>query len=394
MREENVDVRLYATGPFPFPAKKTLRTTLTFFRIRRWIETKQVRNTLMKILYVIMLAAALAGDVASAFDAVLTDDTSVALKTKPLNMGAAPTLRVDEADNAMFKFDLSLLPSGTTGAQVSVATLTVFVDRVTKPGAISLFSVNGAWTEAAVPVVTFTALPGSSNAVISAGDKNTFVCFDVTKLAKSWVDGATNYGVAIGANPSGATMVLLLDSKENTAGGHCATLDIELLGAQGPQGPAGPTGQPGATGPQGAIGPVGPQGATGPQGAPGNSGWSLTGNSGTTQSVNFLGTTDNEPLELRVNGVRSLRLEYPGISPNVIGGCSFNFASNGVAGATISGGGQPSNWNSVGATFSTVGGGDGNAALADSSTVGGGANNSAEGRYSDVAGGFSNAAFG
>src|SRR5947207_2812782 len=37
------------------------------------------------------------------------------------------------------------------------------------------------------------------------------------------------------------------------------------------------------------------------------SGWSLTGNSGTTAGTNFLGTTDNQPLELKVNGLRAFR---------------------------------------------------------------------------------------
>jgi hypothetical protein len=37
-------------------------------------------------------------------------------------------------------------------------------------------------------------------------------------------------------------------------------------------------------------------------------GWSLSGNAGTT-GTDFLGTTDNQPLELRVNGARAMRLE-------------------------------------------------------------------------------------
>jgi len=32
------------------------------------------------------------------------------------------------------------------------------------------------------------------------------------------------------------------------------------------------------------------------------SAWQLTGDAGTTAGVNFLGTTDNQPLELKVNG--------------------------------------------------------------------------------------------
>src|SRR5262249_50582930 len=39
-----------------------------------------------------------------------------------------------------------------------------------------------------------------------------------------------------------------------------------------------------------------------------NSVWKLNGNAGTTAGVNFLGTTDNQALELRANNTRALRL--------------------------------------------------------------------------------------
>jgi hypothetical protein len=138
----------------------------------------------------------------------------------------------------------------------------------------------------------------------------------------------------------------------------------------------------------------------------GGSGWSLTGNAGTTAGVDFLGTTDNQPLELWVNGVRALRLE-PGVSgfageaPNVIGGSSANFVANGIVGATISGGGavnyEDSGFNytnSVTADFGTVGGGQNNTAGSYGSTVGGGYINTASGYDSTVGGGAGNTAVG
>jgi len=49
--------------------------------------------------------------------------------------------------------------------------------------------------------------------------------------------------------------------------------------------------------------------------------WRTTGNAGTTPGTHFLGTTDNQPLELRVNNQRGLRLELGGSNTvNVIGG--------------------------------------------------------------------------
>lgn len=69
-------------------------------------------------------------------------------------------------------------------------------------------------------------------------------------------------------------------------------------------------------------------------------GWSLTGNAGTSPGINFVGTTDNQPLELRAANQRVLRLE-PGteFAPNVIAGSSLNWVGAGIRGATIGGGG-------------------------------------------------------
>lgn len=87
--------------------------------------------------------------------------------------------------------------------------------------------------------------------------------------------------------------------------------------------------------------------------------WGLTGNSGTSPTTNFLGTTDNQPLELRVNNIRVLRVEPGGLDdcPNIIAGSSTNSVVGGaVLGATISGGGYGSNAPNKATSFGTVGG--------------------------------------
>jgi hypothetical protein len=97
------------------------------------------------------------------------------------------------------------------------------------------------------------------------------------------------------------------------------------------------------------------------------SGWKLQGNKGTIPGLEFLGTSDRQPLELRVQGQRALRLEptdNPGVV-NVIGGSSANFVPPDVPGATIAGGGAtyaPDTHlpNSVYASFGAIGGGWGN----------------------------------
>ncbi len=141
--------------------------------------------------------------------------------------------------------------------------------------------------------------------------------------------------------------------------------------------------------------------------------WKLGGNSGTSPAADFVGTSDNQPLELHVNGQRALRLE-PADSPNLVGGYTGNSVTSGVLGATIAGGGGSSNLNRVtdhngtvsggednqagdaagtvsDANFATVGGGAGNMAGGWGDTVGGGGVNQSSGYFSVISGGYNNA---
>ncbi len=89
-------------------------------------------------------------------------------------------------------------------------------------------------------------------------------------------------------------------------------------------------------------------------------------------------------------------------SPNLIGGYSGNGVTNGVVGATISGGGRSSYVNFVSDDYGTVGGGQSNIAgdysgtTADQTfaTVGGGYANNANSKYSTIGGGTGNVAYG
>ena len=135
-----------------------------------------------------------------------------------------------------------------------------------------------------------------------------------------------------------------------------------------------------------------------------------------TPGTDFLGTTDNQALELHVDGLRAFRLVPNGTGPSVIGGSDSNLILSGIYAATIAGGG-PSNpsfptatnnrayddygsigggggnivGNSDGNTanqpFATIGGGGNNTASSYASTVGGGADNTASGTRSTVVGG-------
>jgi len=142
--------------------------------------------------------------------------------------------------------------------------------------------------------------------------------------------------------------------------------------------------------------------------------WNLGGNSGVTAG-DYLGTSDNQNLELRVNGQRALLIMPDATSPNIIGGYSGNSVTSGVYGAVISGGGEAFNTNEVyddggtigggennkvgtddgdhtSAPHATIGGGIGNTASGHTATIGGGYVNEASGDYAVISGGYTNSA--
>jgi trimeric autotransporter adhesin len=128
--------------------------------------------------------------------------------------------------------------------------------------------------------------------------------------------------------------------------------------------------------------------------------WRTAGNAGTIGGQQFLGTTDDQPLEIKVNGQRVMRFES-GIfgTPNVIGGAPSKYVASGVIGATISGGGGSAiGWdsapNSIAGSFGTIAGGAGNTITnSPYHTIAGGAGNSISGGgqgFSNIGGGANN----
>ncbi len=178
-------------------------------------------------------------------------------------------------------------------------------------------------------------------------------------------------------------------------------------GERGWRGPRGERGLPGAAGPRGAQGPKGDKGDPGEPGAPGAQGergeqgaagsadaWGRSGNAGTT-AESFLGTTDEQALELRVDDRRALRLEpRTDGTPNVLGGAAANSAGEEAEGVAIAGGGTDGLGNTVTRSYGAIGGGRGNSVLAPFALVAGGTGNSAEGETATVSGGDDNHATG
>jgi hypothetical protein len=138
--------------------------------------------------------------------------------------------------------------------------------------------------------------------------------------------------------------------------------------------------------------------------------WQLSGNAGTTPGLNFVGTTDNQPLDFYADNLRALRLilrtDATGTysnAPNLIGGSAVNLVKAGSVGGTVGGGGgNDTNGNTfpnrVNANFGTVSGGIGNVANGPGSFIGGGgtdgtgfvSGNNASGNASVIGGGLGN----
>lgn len=129
--------------------------------------------------------------------------------------------------------------------------------------------------------------------------------------------------------------------------------------------------------------------------------WQLGGNN--VAAGQFIGSTNNQPLELWVNGQRGMRLEPTATDVthsnivNVVNGSPVNFVAPGVYGATISGGGAGNyltlhHTNSVSANFATVSGGAANTGGNSFATVGGGFQNTSSGLGATTGGGQANQA--
>ena len=251
-------------------------------------------------------------------------------------------------------------------------------------------------------VAAGTGLQGSPNPITGAGAINIAPAYQLPQAcsngqvpksngAGGWACGTDSAGtgtvtsVTAGTGLTGGTITASGTIAVNTTAiqarvtGTCAAgSSIRIIAADGTV-----TCQADATGPANAF-------------VQGGNAYGATG---------VLGTADNQPLDIRVNGTRVARYEPNATSPNVLAGHAGNSAFAGVHGATIAGGGEPTGLsgeapNRVTDVYGTVSGGlanqAGNGAGTPTdrgyATVGGGRNNTASGEHGTVAGGLYNTA--
>src|ERR1035438_9412945 len=141
------------------------------------------------------------------------------------NYGAKTLLDVESSQTTYIQFNLSSIPSGYTSADVTKATLKLYVNAATTAGSFNVDYVNGTWSESTITANNAPALGTTIAASVPliAADKNQYILVDVTTAVQAWLSGTPNDGIALVANsPLNASF----DSKENTTTSHPAELDI------------------------------------------------------------------------------------------------------------------------------------------------------------------------
>src|SRR5271157_173518 len=156
--------------------------------------------------------------------------TNTALPTT--NYGAKTVLDVESSQTTFIQFNLSSIPSAYTSADITKATLKLYVNAVTTAGSFNVDYVNGTWTESKIDASNAPALGTTiaASVPLTTADKNQYILIDITAAVQAWLSGTTNDGIAlVGNSPVNATF----DSKESTTTSHSAELDLVFAGSGG-----------------------------------------------------------------------------------------------------------------------------------------------------------------
>ena len=215
------------------------------------------------------------GESAASAQAPPRADTFVSSNAPQRSFGSEPLLAVQSGVTSYIQFNLAGLPAG---ANVSKASLRLYVDASSQAGSFDVYEIDSPWSENSLtfnnaPSLGVSATSGKPVTVSKSG-LNQFLLVDITPLVQGWLNGTIpNNGLALAL--VGTAGCFGFDSKESEYTSHEPELEVTFssgTGPQGPQGPAGPQGPQGLTGPQGPqglTGTPGAQGVTGPQGAQG-----------------------------------------------------------------------------------------------------------------------------
>ena len=145
------------------------------------------------------------------------------------NYGAKTTLDVGSTQTTFIQFNLLSIPATYTSADITQATLKLYVIAVPTAGSFNVDYVNGTSAESTIDASNAPALGTTIAASVSlvTADKNQYILVNVTAAVQAWLSGTPNDGIALVANsPLSATF----DSKETTTTSHPPELDLVFAG--------------------------------------------------------------------------------------------------------------------------------------------------------------------
>jgi hypothetical protein len=127
-------------------------------------------------------------------------DTYIYSTAPTTNYGSATTLIVGTQSagtgRALFRFNLSAIPSGATVLSASFNAYVVSGSTTPVTQDVELKRIDTAWVESSVVWGAPLTYTGASN-VLGVGTAASYATWDVTSLVQWWVNGNTNNGLAL-----------------------------------------------------------------------------------------------------------------------------------------------------------------------------------------------------
>jgi hypothetical protein len=208
----------------------------------------------------ILFSLALLASSVLAQDLRLMSDTNTRASMPDTPLGSLPQLAVDSNSTTYLQFDSYLISSAHRPEDLISATLRLYVNRLSTPGAISLAAycrpVLEAW------LTHNNRQSPACNALqvtLPVLSSQHYLDIEITESVRTALNVGTALSFQITPAPSAPATSVLFDSKENPTTSHSPQLILNFkpLYLTGPTGPQGPEGYTGINGPIGSVGAPG-----------------------------------------------------------------------------------------------------------------------------------------
>ena len=203
---------------------------------------RNVKTRSLRTQYLVVLLSAFCWLTSAHAQLTPSADAYIDTASPSTNYGTSPVLDVESSQATYIRFNLSSIPTGYTGADVTKATLRLYVNAVTTAGNFNVDYVNSAWSESTIaagnaPPPGSTIVAGVS---LITADTNQYVLVDITSAVQAWLNGTEpSDGIALVSN---SLLSASFDSKESTTTSHPPELDIVFTEGGGVTGVLTPSG--------------------------------------------------------------------------------------------------------------------------------------------------------